>query len=213
MLFWIQINVRSHLLFCLIDRSHLWFCLIDRNYILLQEAASVYPGFLVTSQIKSLRNFKKNKIRISIFCNDGSSYVFEQDSNWWESIFFSQSAPPLPTITLQTPPCLLFLSIVSQSVSFVNFHLRFQHSCIKLEGVVRGWVELLILAVSYLGLFVLNRYMLTGNPIWYIPGVPKKASPQIQNKKFFSQRVNVREWNKMSLVKVIDLRVIHLLRQ
>ena len=46
-----------------------------------------------------------------------------------------------------------------------------------------------------------------------IPGVPKKASPQIQNKKCFSQRVNVRELKKMSLVKVIDLRVIHLLRQ
>ena len=46
-----------------------------------------------------------------------------------------------------------------------------------------------------------------------IPGVPKKASPQIQNKKCFSQRVKVREWKKMSVVKVIDLRVIHLLRQ
>ena len=44
-----------------------------------------------------------------------------------------------------------------------------------------------------------------------IPGVPEKVSPQIQNKKCFSPRVNIWECKKMSLVKVIDLRVIHLL--
>ena len=40
-----------------------------------------------------------------------------------------------------------------------------------------------------------------------IPGVPKKASPQIQNK----ERVTVRECKNLYLVKVIELRVIHLL--
>ena len=39
-----------------------------------------------------------------------------------------------------------------------------------------------------------------------IPGVPKKASPQIQNK----ERVTVRECKNLYLVKVIELRVIHL---
>ena len=45
-----------------------------------------------------------------------------------------------------------------------------------------------------------------------IPSVPKKASPQIPNKKCFSPRVTVRECKNLYLVKVIELRVIHLLR-
>ena len=37
-------------------------------------------------------------------------------------------------------------------------------------------------------------------------GCPEKSvKPQIQNKKCFSQRVNIRKWKKLSLVKVIDL--------
>ena len=44
------------------------------------------------------------------------------------------------------------------------------------------------------------------------PGVPKKALPQTQNKKCFSPRVAVWECKNLYLVKVRELRVIHLLR-
>ena len=40
----------------------------------------------------------------------------------------------------------------------------------------------------------------------YSTGCPKKALPQIQNKKCFSLRVNVMECKKIYFVKVIDLR-------
>ena len=46
----------------------------------------------------------------------------------------------------------------------------------------------------------------------YVTGVQKKVSPQIQNMKCFSPKVNGRECKKISLVKVIDLSVIHLLK-
>ena len=46
----------------------------------------------------------------------------------------------------------------------------------------------------------------------FILGAPKKASPQILNNKCSSLKVKARKCKKISLVKVIDLRTIHMLR-
>ena len=35
----------------------------------------------------------------------------------------------------------------------------------------------------------------------FIPGFPKNASPKIKKKKIFSQKVTVREWKKICVVK------------